>query len=308
MGRIKRFFKSFEGNWKKQTLFFLICMLFLICVYSICMNQINKTPIIVKDDFSWVYQIDSIEKTGEELQISGWAFSIGQVAEEEKFEILLCDTKTKKLFYPEMQYESRSDVNAYFLCEYDYTESGFKAYIPLEKLDLENTVYQVLLKKKEDRDTIETNVFYTNDEILYIHPDEYVALDVEGTILEKVVEEGVIRVHRPECGMYVYQYQGELYWIATPEYGFVEGDSVVQFQMGTTQISNLPQERLENNWFFGNESFNFCDNELREENFGIYRVAKKKLPEEYSLVYIWTGNYRDDWLWKQEFRPWYEFN
>ena len=43
-------------------------------------------------------------------------------------------------------------------------------------------------------------------------------------------------------------------------------------------------------------------------NCGRYRVCKRKLPEEYSITSIVTGYYKNDkWIWKNYFRPVYEF-
>ena len=143
---------------------------------------------------------------------------------------------------------------------------------------------------------------------MYTNPKEYVPLEVAGTDLEEIVENGVLRVYRPDYGMYVYQYEGELYWIAEPEYGFVEGDTVVECQLDTTQIARLPQHRLENQWYWDNIGFQFRSNECIALNTGKYRVTKKALPKEYSITKIWTGNYINNWIWLSYFRPYYKFD
>ena len=307
MGGIGGFFRELEKSRKKQKIFFCVSMTLVICIYLLSMKQINKIFDVIEDDFSWVYQIDSIEEKDGQLQIKGWAFALNENAKQENCEIILYDTKTGKGIYPKMAYESREDVNEYFLCEYDYTESGFMASISVQNLQLENNVYEILLKPKETKKTFSTEVYYSNGQMTYVHPKEFVPLEVEGTDLEEIVKQGVLRVYRPDYGMYVYQYEGELYWIAEPEYGFVDGDTYVQFQMDTTQIANLPEYRLINNWFWSYLSFNFQSKELLDWNTGNYRVARYLLPTEYSLTHIWTGNHSDDWIWKSDFRPWYEF-
>lgn len=264
--------------------------------------------IVMDDDFSWVYQIDTIEEVDGKLDITGWAFALNKDAKQENFEIILYDTKTRKDVYPKMSYKSRNDVNEYFLCEYDYTESGFVASISTERLQLDSNVYEVLLKPKGKRKAFSTNVYYKDGEVIYVHPDEFVPLEVAGTDLEEVVEQGVLRVYRPDYGMYVYQYKGELYWITELDYGFVDGDTYVQFQMNTTQIEKLPEERLVYNTLWSNLGFKFSTQELLEWDTGKYRVAKYALPTEYSLTKIWTGNHIDKWIWKTDFRPWYEFS
>ena len=140
----------------------------------------------------------------------------------------------------------------------------------------------------------------------FVHPDEFVPLDVVGTDLEMIVEKGVLRVYRRDYGMYVYQYEGELYWIADKYYGFVDNDVCVEFHMNTTQIEKLPEERLINGWKWSDMSFMFCENELTEWNTGQYRVTKCVLPKDYSIAQIWTGNFIHEWIWIQYFRPWYD--
>ena len=81
-----------------------------------------------------------------------------------------------------------------------------------------------------------------------------------------------------------------------------------QFYYNLSCLLSLPKDRIENNWLWSNLGFRFKWNELVDWNTGIYRVAKATLPTEYSITKIWTGNYKDGWIWKSDFRPWYVFN
>lgn len=301
---IKKKFRALEESRKKQVIFFCVSMCLLIVFYVLSLNVLSLRFKIVEDDYSWVYQVDSIEEKDGELQIAGWAFILNQDAKTKNFKIVLHNTVTGKNIYPKMLYESREDVNGYFLCEYDYRESGFAAFFSLEKI--ENVVYEILLRPEGEDYAFSTGFYYETGEILYTNPNKFVSLDVIGTDLEPIVKKGIIRVYRPDCGMYVYQYDGELYWIAEPYYEFVNNDMYVQYQMNTTQINNLPTERIENGWFWSNMGFMFRDNEVIEKNMGKYRVAKCNIPTEYSVTHIYTGEFKDKWLWREDFRPWYE--
>ena len=299
--------KMHQSKWK-QVLFFVISMTALLLIYSLFMKQIEKRFEVKVDDFSWVYQIDSIENIDNSIVLTGFAFQLEQDAQEEMFELILCDIETGKGYYPKMEYSDREDVNEYFLCEYDYTKSGFTATLSSKKLDMENGVYEVLLRPVGERNAYGLGTYYANGEMYFTNPNEFEPLDVVGTDLEKIVDKGVLRVYRPDYGMYVYQYEGELYWIAEEWYEFNENkDTYVQFQMNTTQIQNLPQNRLENGWYWSNIGFMFSANELIEWNTGKYRVTKCAVPTEYSVTKIYTGNYMDEWIWRNDFRPWYEF-
>ena len=306
MWQIKSFFKSMEESQKKQVFFFCICMGVLTIMYTMCMRMLYRQFDILTDDYSWMYQIDSMDEHDGKLQITGWAFAQKQIAKPKEFEIILHNTETGKNVYPKMNSVSREDVNDYFLCEYDYTESGFTATLSTEKL--EEGTYEVLLRPSRKRIAYALGIYYADNKMTFVHPDTFIPLDVAGTDLEMIVKNGVLRVYRPDFDMYVYQYGGELYWIADTNYGFVDNDSYVQFQMTTTQIERLPEERLINGWNWSNIGFRFCENEVSEWNTGRYRVAKCALPKDYSVTQIWTGNYIDDWIWIQDFRPWYDFN
>ena len=299
----KSLLKRIEQKKLYQWLIFLILMSIIWITYYLI-----KEPFIkVNDDFSWVCQVDSIEKQEEDIVLSGFAFELGKNAEEKTFEVILYDIETEKAYYPKMKYSLREDVNDYFLCEYDYTKSGFIATISLKKLNLENKVYEVLLRPDGKKKAYSIGVYYANGEMVFVNPKDFVTLNVEGTDLEKVIEEGVLRVYRPDYGMYVYQYEGDLYWIAEEWYDFVDNNTYIQFQMNTTQVNKLPKDRIENNWLWSNLGFEFGWKELISWNTGIYRVAKVQLPIKYSITKIWTGNYKNGWLWKNDFRPWYEF-
>lgn len=300
-----------EKKWTKTVIQVAVCVVLLCLIwggYFVVIRNLNQRVELYEDDFSWVYQVDAVEQNGRNVELTGFAFKLDTNSKEGTFEIVLRDIDTEELYFPEMKYEKRTDVNEYFLCEYDYLNSGFIATIKAKKLGLEEKDYEVLLKMKGEKKTYQTGTYISKGELMYVNPKEYVPLEVAGTDLEPIVENGVLRVYRPDYGMYVYQYEGELYWIAESTYGFVEGDTFVQCNVDTTQISRLPERRLEKQLFWGNIGFWFCKRELFEENFEDYRVAKRALPIEYSVEKIWTGNYIDEWIWRQYFRPYYQFN
>lgn len=289
----------------------------LICVGLLCVIWggywlikhyiLDRTLEVRSDDFSCMYQVDSVATEGDDFVIRGFAFKLKEVSEKGTFEIVLQDIETGETYFPRMKYEDRKDVNEYFLCEYDYTKSGFVATIKEDKLNLEEGNYEVLLKVAGRKLTYQTELYISKGQLMYTNPLEYKPLDVAGTDLEKIVEQGVLRVYRPDYGMYVYQYEGELYWIAEEEYEYVSGD-VLEYLTYTTQTENLPKYRLENNWLYDNIGFVFCEREITEMNAGRYRVSKKQLPTEYSVERIVTGNNIDGWIWRQEFRPYYQFD
>lgn len=261
---------------------------------------------ITEDDFSWVYQVDSVEKENDDFVIRGFAFELDKNAVEESFEIVLQDIDSGKKYFPKMEYTERQDVNDYFLCEYDYLKSGFCASIKAGRMDLEKGKYNVLLRISGEQKTYCTGIYICDGSLMYTNPKDYRELKVEGTDIEEIVENGVLRVYRPDFGVYVYQYDGYLYWIMEAGYGFIEDDTMVQYVLQTTQQEKLPQHRIEEQLDTDNRGFLFSKKEVLDVNTGEYRVAKEKLSVDYSVVRVRTGNYINSWEWIQDFRPHYQ--
>lgn len=268
--------------------------------------KINRVVEIKENNFSWVYQVDSCDEKNGKVVLEGFAFALDGDSKSGAYEIILQDIESEKLFFPKTKYVSRMDVNDYFLCDFDYTETGFVVELDEKKFDIDKC-YEILLRVSGEKLAYHTGVYILDGIVMYENPLQFEPLDVAGTDLEKIVENGVLRVYQPDVGMYVYQYEGDLYWIAEATYGFINGDTYIQCQLETTQIDKLPANRLENQWYWDNISFFFNEKELIEWNTGRYRVARQSLPKEYAISKIWTGNYIENWIWKEYFYPYYEF-
>lgn len=301
-------FKKIENNVLLQVVVFVVSMAVIVGGYVIAHLNMHEKFEVIEDNFLWVYQVDSISIVEDDLILEGWAFELGKDAIEDSYEIVLFDIESEKVYYPEMKYKERKDANQYFLCEYDYTKSGFVATISATKLDLEHSTYEVLVYPKESAQAYATGVFYANGKMLFGHPETGVSSDVEGTLLEEVVENGVLRVYRPDVGMYVYQYDAELYWIADEKFKFEEdGTTNIQYILDTTQVSKLPQSRLDLQKEWDNLTFVFETNEVVNAGSNMYRVAKEILPMDYSVTRIQIGYYADGWGWMEYFYPYYDF-
>lgn len=305
------FFARLQESKRKQMVFCMGAMCLILSVYFLikCYG-IDRMLEIKEDDFSWVYQVDEVNVDGKYFVLQGFAFELEKNSKEGAFELVLQDIATGKLFFPKMEYMEREDVNAYFLCEYDYLQSGFKATINASKLDLYEKNYEVLLKKADNHETFRTGTYLSEGQLLCADPAEFEPLDLIGTDLEKIVENGVLRAFQSDFGIYVYQCGWDLYWIIASNYEFDStGNMYMDYQLDTTQIEKLPTYRLENHWYWSNLGFWFCSKELSKIDTGEYRVAKTEIPTEYSVVKIWTGEVHDwEWIWKLDFRPNYLFS
>ena len=297
----------------KQCVVFLLLMIVITVLYVLAGKYITimRDPErLAPDAFNFAFQIDEVREDETSVVLEGWAFKLDKDAAKKNMEILLYDLEEEKIVYPKsVKYTSRADVNDYFLCEYDYTDCGIEATFSTLKIDVHNKDYEILISDKVNPRVNRTGTYLSDGRIMYCSPREYNELDVEGTALEPIVQDGVLRVYRPDVGIYVYQYEGSLYWIADETYEFeMDGSTKNEYHLRTTQIEFLPKHRLDNEHYWDNLGFLFEDNELYEYDGGAYRVSMCKLPVEYSITYITTGYYHEEkWVWEQAFRPWYDF-
>jgi len=304
---------------KKRTIWQTVFCVGMVCLiwggYFIAKNRIDgikyREITLFEDDFSWVYQVDAMIQEEKKIVLHGFAFELGTDATKDKYEVVLHDIESEENYFMKMEYMNRVDVNNYFSGDNSYLLSGFKASIDSKEIDLEKNNYEILLRVLGEDTAYHTGTYISNGRVDYVNPLEYKPLDVVGTELEEIVENGCIRVYRPDYGMYVYQYEGELYWIALDNYGFVDDDTLVQYLVqgrpNNYKENVFPEESSSNILLWEDKSFKFSSNEV---NCTKYRVSKSKLPMDFCVIKIGTGNYQDDitgWIWREYFRPRYDF-
>lgn len=268
-------------------------------VFAVGKNVVDTEADITPRIFC--FQIDTIERHDNRIGLTGFAFRYEHRTSD--FTIILRSTETGKKIRLATEQIARPDVNDYFLCGYDYTASGFTAAAG----DISTTEEYEVMVQWPWSILLATGVFI-KDSTIYYMPEKKFSAPEGGRDLQEIVENGTVRVYRPDYHCWVYQLDSALYWIADPDLVF-EDDSktYIQYQLWTTQTENLPQHRLKNDWLWDNIGGYFEDYELHGD-FGSYRVMKRELPDEYSIISIVTGYYKNEkWIWKNYFRPIYEF-
>ena len=216
----------------------------------------------------------------------------------QEYEIILRSTETRESMKPQAEYGLRRvDVNDYFSCEYDYSKCGFKL------ADLPDMGEYEFIVRCKPLVVIHTDVYVNNGRIYYTKQDSFIPPELD----DDFIKNGILRVYRPDQHCWVYQYNGSLYWVVDDQFHFnPSGSTYIQYQLWTTQVDKLPQNRLNNGWYWDNIGGIFEDYEL-EGDFGDYRVMKRDLPTEYAIKGILTG-YQNNirWIWKTYFRPIYD--
>ena len=119
----------------------MICIGALIVIWGAYFMTVRKIDQriekICEDDLLWVAQVEELQHKEGKFILEGFSFRINRDADDEAFEIVLMDMETGKYLFPKMEYVERKDVNDYFLCEYDYTKSGFIATLNDRLLDFD---------------------------------------------------------------------------------------------------------------------------------------------------------------------------
>ena len=310
------------------------CGMFLVISFIICFALINEQINynrkcefeFVGDPITCAYQIEDVVVDDENLCIKGWFFELksvrnelNEIDREKKLGIVLYDINSKEEKYIDgslknkkgialnVERNIRTDVNDYYKCEYDYSLSGFEAKIKKTDIDIKDKQYQIVIKPDQDElSGIQAEAYLNNGRLQYVNPLKEMVLDVKGTDIEEIVNNGYCLVSEPKNNISVYQYEKKLYWITDSNYKFEEdGSTIIEYMMDTTQFDRLPKDRTEKGWFWGDFGGSFEDDEISEDiNCGKYRVCVRKIPEEYSITRIVTGYYVDDqWVWQCFFRP-----
>ncbi len=321
-----------------------ILLIAVFIIINVALSSKNRNRVrLLNDSAGYCYSIEKAVVNNDELCLDGFFFEMKKIQNVEQLNyeskgisLVLLDTEVKKQVDEEYEkntnfeheaevippkydgiamdilYKTRDDVNSYFSCEYDYSESGFRAIVNTKKLDLEHKTYQVCIKLDwRYENAVATNYYIQNGKLVNINPEDYIVLDVESTDLEKIVKNGDYLASSSLCGVSVYQYDNDLYWIADPNV-LVRPDkeTFIELHVETTQFDKLPDIRLQGGYFYDNIGANFEEYEVTSEmNCGKYRVSKRPVPQDYSVVLLTTGYYENGtWVWRSIFRPKYSFN
>ena len=275
------------------------------------------------DGNEFVYEIEDIFVENNMLNIRGWFIELKSVRNKEinvesnsKIGVLLYDVNSEieydydglakpyKGIKMEVELKKREDVNNYFDCEYDYSNCGFVAKTSISNVDFDNKEYRIIIKTDENNmDALASSTFIRNGKLEFVDKNDLFDIDVKGTDLEGIINEGVCVAACSEYNMLVYQYDHKLYWITDNEYPFwVDDDTYLFCQVDTTQYDKIPNERKTMDQFWVDYTDSFRNFEITESiNSGKYRVACRDILSDYAITMILTGNEK----WIRIFRPRY---
>lgn len=276
----------------KQIVFFAVAMALVFILYLVGLKLIYKVDVgdLKEDAYSLLYEFEAMKTEKDSIVITGWAFLPEQTAEQGAVELYLYNTTDNQIVKLKNSYYDLEELNLVFEDAFDYANAGIRAEIKSHKLDFENNVYELVVALKSPRRVYKTNTYLTSSGISYIHPENKVLLDVEGTDLEQIIENGRICVFRPDVDLYMYQYGNDLYWISTRDVVWIEQ---LFYPLQKDKVKDFDGQ-----WDY--RSFSSQEHSVKDMNTGKYYVAKSSLPTEYDVRYGYTGG--DNWGWSQRFR------
>ena len=305
------------NNDFKLKLLVCVVLCFIIIAASLITNNIieekRMREYTIVNDIKFMNCIENITVESNKILIEGYAFMLERNSSDNSISVFLKNVVTEDEIWLDMQQVDRPDVDSYFEDKYDYKNSGFIASTKGKALDMDES-YEIIINidyvqandnNKKTRKTVSTNRFISDSKLYTYNPVEFDKPDmnIESKLLREVFANGSLCFYQKDIGMYVYQYNGQLYWVANEKFDFEDdGLTYIAYQLYTSQVNKLPENRIQHS--FDNLDFYFEENEYTDEKTAPYRVNIKDIPDDYPITSIYTGTYdtvNSKWLWKGRF-------
>lgn len=304
--------EKIKQNFISQIITCIALSLIVIFTFLVIYNNMPIKYEIINDS-NVINDIEEVNVINNKINIKGYAFYINSDSSYSKINILLRNVNGQDEIWTDVEQIHRTDVNEYFRGNYNHDFSGFMAYVKEKKLKSDEC-YEILVKLDFKNDnsnfytskTVSTNRYIVNGKLYSYNPFEFIQpiRDVESELLQDVFTKGKLCFYLDDIGIYVYQYDDKLYWIADEKFKFNEdGLTFIQYQIYTSQKDKLPEHRIQHG--FDNLGFYFEEYEYKDENTYPYRVAIQDLPYEYPITSILTGVYNSSeksWVWSKQFQ------
>ena len=298
---------------KRYGIHIVICALIVGITFTVN-TRINteRSHIYTVSDpiYTVLKEVTSVKKENGSVVFTGWGFDTNYYDEESTCELILQDTETGEAFWPKMAKNPEPvQIADRYTDGGDYSDAGFEGSLKENKLE-ENSAYEILLRytsnytdeagmEQQYVRTVTTDEFFYQGEMTEYNPKTFVALEIAGTELEKVIKNGKFH-YFSEDGMYIYEYNNAIYYIADSRFKFAE-NGLTELPLHIFPVNKAMLDEKYADAGFENRDIMFENYEISGD-FGEYRVAVRELPDNYAIAYIVTGLYdskENKWIWRK---------
>lgn len=307
--------KSGKSKHKfSRTLTKILSIIFVVISFIAC---IVPNLDIERHEETFAFQLDKVSIEESKLSLTGFCFPYGFELtdseqkdinlrwDDEKYTIVLKSVDDGSIHTTNMTRNiNNKEIEEYFRCKHKYEKVGFNAQIDVNEIDLD-LEYEVLVQS--GKLFLPTKTYIKGDLILQSTEEKSPKLDIAGTDLQKIVNDGYLRLYRKDKHCAIYQYEGKLFFIADKQFEFDKnGTTIISCLVHSTQLDKALETEFTKRYHVVDITTNFEKHELTNTmNCGKYRVSAIELPTEYSIASIEIGSFNKHWVWKERFRTHY---
>lgn len=323
----RKFHLFLENKRSARITFFLIAMCILVGMYIVVQDKLvsirDYRKIVERDisfDMDIMADIECVRYEDNSVFLTGWAAHLAAVDFDINLVVNALDGSDTQVY--NLNKIQRLDLEKYFNIREDQSIAGFELILTEEQVK-KDVCYELLLYIEYDLneeniknqgnyvkisrvgDKIELRHFLLNGELYSYNPLTFVSPTVEDAKLEKVVNCGEICSYDIEKGVWIYWYDGSLYWILDAgSFPTLDKGLSLPVYIYTNSPDLIPDNEID---FYDKKGCTHREVYLEEEhciNTGptTYFVASVELPVEYSITYLKTGVYasKEEQHWKYE--------
>lgn len=324
------FWKRMNSSTKLQVLFFCVSMVVITALYLptiFIIKQSKEKELIEKQsvvtDYNIMLDIESVQTKAGKMLFEGWVLRLDSKNISSYLILQEANKTTAKVLYAKL--EDRTDIKRHF--GENYSLCGYNASILTSKLS-EGVCYEIQMvltyeqrqsseensSVKTESKKIATNYYLLNGELYNYNPLEFSKPKVEATEINMAIEKGTLHLYSHEQRLWVYEYDGKLFYILDPNMlPSLDRRPSIPIMMYTARRDLVPEELLDQ---YLEKGYIYQEKYLSESDYvnakDPYYLVVVDLPTEYPISYILSGIYSNKeikgWIYKRAFQMKIEIN
>jgi len=303
-------FKRIENNVLLQVVIFVVSMAVIVGGYVGLSGYAKKVgyekgiqDANVTTDYDVLVSMEEVIEENGVMTLSGWVMRLDSVNKD--VYLVLKEVDGTEQVVLETELLEREEIEEYFKTGWEFGEVGFETKVK-EKEIKKDTCYEAILYLNYETEQenaegksvvvaegkkIASGKYLYNGELYRYNPETFVEPQFEDAFMQEVVDNGEMYFYGVEEDMWIYEYQGSMYWIAGEKFGFdADGSTYIPYHTYTWEREKLAEKDQE--YGYTNLDFRFEQEEfVLDGKDDFYRVAARELPVEYFVTMIRTGLY-----------------